>query len=350
MKVKKYVGKNMQDTIFKVKAELGSDAIILNTRKFKEGGIFGFFAKEKVEVLAGVDNQESNQKPESNKEIQEIKSMLSNLNKNWHEDDFVRSLSEPLKKVFNLLLQEGVDRTLARSLIEKMEESDEPEEQMEILSSEMDTIIGPPAPLVVKSDKRKVVALIGPTGVGKTTTIAKIAADFVQNKEYKVGLVTSDTYRIAAVQQLKTYSDIINIPLEVVYDEDEFAKVLASKYKDFDLVLLDTPGSSWNDKVQLGRLKKLVNKNLIDETHLLLSMNSSKDNIEKVIENFSDLKPNRFLLTKIDEATSFGNILNLGYYHKQPFSYFSAGQDVPDDIEVAYQKKLLPYILGDKNE
>ncbi len=339
----------MQDTIFKVKAELGSDAIILNTRKFKEGGIFGFFAKDKVEVLAGVENQESSNKSKNNKEIQEIKSMLSKLNKNWHEDDFIRSLSETLKKVFNLLLQEGVDRSLARDLIEKMQESNEPEEQMEILSNEMKTIIGPPAPIVVNPDKRKIVALIGPTGVGKTTTIAKLAADFVQEKNYKVGLVTSDTYRIAAVQQLKTYSDIINIPLEVVYDEDELAKFLASKYKNFDLVLLDTPGSSWKDKVQIGRLNKLVNKNLIDETHLLLSMNSSRENIEKVIEKFSELKPNRFLLTKIDEATSFGSILNLSYNYKQPLSYFSAGQDVPDDIDVAYQEKLLPLILGDKN-
>ena len=349
MKVKKYVGKNMQDTIFKVKAELGSDAIILNTRKFTEGGIFGFFAKEKVEVLAGVEEEVRNKKPETNREIQEIKSMLSNLNKNWNEDDFVRSLSEPLKRVFDLLIQEGVNESLARYLIEQMQDSDNPEEQMEILSNEMEDIIGAPAPLVVKSDNQKVVALIGPTGVGKTTTIAKIAADFVQNNDYKVGLVTADTYRIAAVQQLKTYSDIINIPLEVVYDEDEFAKVLASKYKDYDLILLDTPGSSWNDKVQLGRLKKLVNKNLIDETHLLLSLNSSNDNIEKVIEKFSELNPNRFLLTKIDEATNFGNILNLGYNYKQPFSYFSAGQDVPDDIEVAYQEKLMPLILGDKN-
>ncbi len=349
MKIKKYVGKNMQDTIFKVKAELGSDAIILNTRKFKEGGILGFFAKEKVEVLAGVEEKEQNNRPETNREIQEIKSMLSNLNKNWNENDFVRSLSEPLKKVFNLLLQEDVNESLARYLIEKMQESDNPEEQMEILSNEIETIIGPPAPLVVKSDNQKVVALIGPTGVGKTTTIAKIAADFVQNNNYQVGLITADTYRIAAVQQLKTYSDIINIPLEVVYDENEFAKVLASKYKDYDLILLDTPGSSWNDKVQLGRLKKLVNKNLIDETHLLLSLNSSKDNIEKVIEKFSELNPNRFLLTKIDEATKYGSILNIGYSYKQPFSYYSAGQDVPDDIEVAYQEKLMPFILGDKN-
>lgn len=349
MKIKKYVGKNMQDTIFKVKAELGSDAIILNTRKFKEGGILGFFAKEKVEVLAGVEEKTQNNRPETNREIQEIKSMLSNLNKNWNENDFIRSLSEPLKKVFNLLLQEDVNESLARYLIEKMQESDNPEEQMEILSNEIETIIGPPAPLVVKSDNQKVVALIGPTGVGKTTTIAKIAADFVQNNNYQVGLVTADTYRIAAVQQLKTYSDIINIPLEVVYDENEFAKVLASKYKDYDLILLDTPGSSWNDKVQLGRLKKLVNKNLIDETHLLLSLNSSKDNIEKVIEKFSELNPNRFLLTKIDEATKYGSILNIGYNYKQPFSYYSAGQDVPDDIEVAYQEKLMPLILGDKN-
>lgn len=349
MKVKKYVGKNMQDTIFKVKAELGSDAIILNTRKFKEGGILGFFANEKVEVLAGIEDEGRRKKPEANREIQEIKNMLSNLNQNWQEDDFIRSLPESLKKVYNLLLEEEVTDDLARDLIAKMQEGDGPEEQMEILSKEMETIIGPPAPLVVKSNKRKVVALIGPTGVGKTTTIAKIAANFVQDNDYKVGLVTSDTYRIAAVQQLKTYSDIINIPLEVVYDEDEFAKVIAGKYKDFDLVLLDTPGSSWNDKVQLGRLKKLVNKSLVDETHLLLSLSSSRSNIEKVIENFSELSPNRFLLTKIDEATSFGNILNLRYYHKQPFSYFSSGQDVPDDIEVAYEDKLLPLILGDKN-
>lgn len=338
----------MQDTIFKVKAELGSEAVILNTRKFKEGGLFGFFAKEKVEVLAGLDEPVS-QDSRSKREINDIKEMLTNLNQSWQEEDFLRGLPEPLKKVFNLLTEEGVEKGLAKSLIEKMQNSPGSKDQLDILTTSLEDIMGSPAPIVVNEDHRKVVAFIGPTGVGKTTTIAKLAAKFAQNRNYKVGLITSDTYRIAAVQQLKTYSDIINIPLEVVYSEDELASVLAGKFNNFDLVLFDTPGSSWNDKVQLGRLKKFMQSELIDESHLLISLNSSHENIRSVIENFSELNPSRLLLTKIDEAVNHGEILNLSYQYKQPFSYYCYGQDVPDDIEVAMKDKLLPLVLGDKN-
>ncbi len=338
----------MQDTIFKVKAELGSDAIILNTRKYKVGGIFGFFGKEKVEVLAGLEENSQPQPKVQSAEIDNLKEMIRDLKTSWQEDDFAKTLSGPAKRVYQLLMEQQVEEELARDLTKKLQGKDEARLQMKIFQKELQKIIGKPRPLKLTQGERKVVALVGATGVGKTTTIAKLAARQVE-KGYQVGLITSDTYRIAAVQQLKTYSDIINIPLEVVYNDSEFAVALANKFRNFDLVLVDTPGSSWKDQVQLGRLKSIMANELIDEIHLLLCLNTKSKSLQQTIDKFSALEPNRFLLTKLDEDTTFGDILNIRHRHELPYSYYSFGQDVPDDLDVAHPEKLIPFMLGDND-
>ncbi len=352
MKVKKYVGDNMQDTIFKVKAEMGSDAIILNTRKFKEGGFLGFFGKEKVEVLAGVE-EETNNKTDNTpvqrgtrKELDDIKNMIEKLNRSWQQDDFERRLTGETEKLYQHLKKQDINKDILQNIIGPVQNGDTRQKQLEILRDELVNIIGNPE--IIKPDKTPyVVALVGPTGVGKTTSIAKLAASFASEQDNKVGLITADTYRIAAVQQLKTYSDIINIPLEVVYNEEEFASILAGDYRNHDIIFVDTPGSSWDDKVQLGRLKKMLTGDLLDEVHLLISLNQKLDNMLKVIEEFSALNPDKILLTKIDEATCYGDIVNLRSKCQLPYSYYSFGQDVPDDIEEASPASLLTYLLGD---
>jgi len=349
MKVKKYVGDNMQDTIFKVKAELGSEAIILNTRKYKEGGILGFFGREKVEVLAGVEEKRSRAAPEnrtSSGELDEIKNMLEDLNESWQRDDFVRNLDEHSKQLYDHLGEQNVREDLRKEIIQEIAAGQNRDEKLEILRDSLVDLMGESCPVTVDG-RPHVVALIGPTGVGKTTTAAKLAARFADRSEMKVGFITADTYRIAAVQQLKTYSDIINIPLEVVYSREEFASVLAGDFRNYDLVFVDTPGSSWDDKLQLGRLQKLLTAELLDEVHLLISLNQKLSNMLAVIEEFSLLNPDRILLTKVDEATRYGDIVNLRSECQLPFSYYSCGQDVPDDLEKASPRHLLSLLLGD---
>ncbi len=346
----------MQDTIFKVKAEMGSDAIILNTRKFKEGGFLGFFGREKVEVLAGVEedtntnNRTKNSGVQSGtrKELDDIKNMIEKLNRNWQQDDFERTLDENCRELYQHLRDQEITKGILQEIIKPVQEGENRQEKLEILRDELVDLLGGPAVIDINSTPY-VVALVGPTGVGKTTSIAKLAADFARHPDNKVGLITADTYRIAAVQQLKTYSDIINVPLEVVYNEEEFSSVLAGDYRNYDIVFVDTPGSSWDDKVQLGRLQKMLTGDLLDEVHLLISLNQKLDNMLKVIDEFSALKPDKILLTKIDEATSYGDLINLRSKCELPYSYYSFGQDVPDDIGEAEPQKLLPYLLGDSN-
>lgn len=342
----------MQDTIFKVKAELGSEAIILNTRKYKEGGILGFFGREKVEVLAGVEENKNlgarSKSSTSSGELDEIKNMLEDLNKSWQQDDFVRKLDDNAGQLYEHLKEQGVREDLRKDIIEEVSEGEDREEELRLLRDSLVDLIGD-CHTVTLEDSPHVVALIGPTGVGKTTTAAKLAARFADRSDMKVGFVTADTYRIAAVQQLKTYSDIINIPLEVVYSREEFASVLAGEFRNYDLVLVDTPGSSWDDQLQLGRLQKLLTAELLDEVHLLISLNQKLSNMLTVVEEFSLLNPDRILLTKVDEATSYGDIVNLRSECRLPFSYYSCGQDVPDDIEEASPRHLLSLLLGDED-
>jgi flagellar biosynthesis protein FlhF len=195
-----------------------------------------------------------------------------------------------------------------------------------------------------------VIAFIGPTGVGKTTTIAKLAAKFAVEENVEVGLITADTYRIAAVQQLQTYSDIMNIPLEVVYNESELAKNVKANYDDYDLIFVDTAGSSWNDQMQMGRLKKFTELDLVDETHLLVSLNTKSEDLRNIIEYFSHLNPDKMILTKLDETTIYGDIINLNQDYELPYSYITYGQDVPDDIREADSDLLLDYVMGDLYE
>jgi len=352
MKVKKYVGDTIQDTIFKVKADLGSDAIILNTRKYKKGGFLGLkiFGEKKVEVLAALEDDNSDVSNEKTlEEIDKLKNMLNNMERERKkEGSYEENLSPEIADIYNNLLEQGVKENIAQELIEDLKD-DNGEINIDQLKNNIKSAIGNPAP-INRGQSLKIIAFIGPTGVGKTTTIAKLAAKFALQEELKVGMVTADTYRIAAVQQLETYSDIMNIPLEVVYSEKELKEVINGKFEDFDLIFLDTAGSSWTDKMQLGRLKNFTDKDLVTETHLLISLNTKTEDINKILDNFSTLEPDKIILTKVDEASKYGDIINLRNKYNLPYSYITYGQDVPDDIVEADTNKLFEYLLGDNYE
>jgi len=352
MKVKKYVGDTIQDTIFKVKADLGSDAIILNTRKYKKGGFLGLkiFGEKKVEVLAALEDDNSDVSNEKTlEEIDKLKNMLNNMERERKkEGSYEENLSSEIADIYNNLLEQGVKENIAQELIEDLKD-DNGEINIDQLKNNIKSAIGNPAP-INRGQSLKIIAFIGPTGVGKTTTIAKLAAKFALQEELEVGMVTADTYRIAAVQQLETYSDIMNIPLEVVYSEKELKEVINGKFEDFDLIFLDTAGSSWTDKMQLGRLKNFTDKDLVTETHLLISLNTKTEDINKILDNFSTLEPDKIILTKVDEASKYGDIINLRNKYNLPYSYITYGQDVPDDIVEADTNKLFEYLLGDNYE
>ena len=201
------------------------------------------------------------------------------------------------------------------------------------------------APIGATPGQRRVVALVGPTGVGKTTTIAKLAANLKLRDGIRMGLVTVDTYRIAAVEQLRTYAEIIDLPMKVVTTPMEMRRAL-DELSDMDLVLIDTAGRSPRDELQIGELKSLLADAEVDEIHLVLSLTASLDFLVSTVDHFSSVGTCSLVLTKLDEAHELGVMLNLSRRVGLPVSYLTTGQDVPDDIEGAEPQRMARLVLG----
>lgn len=199
-------------------------------------------------------------------------------------------------------------------------------------------------PIQVTAGRRRVVALVGPTGVGKTTTIAKLAANFHLRAGLRVGLVTVDTYRIAAVEQLRTYAEIIDLPMKVVTNARDMVRAL-DELAGLDLVLVDTAGRSPLDELQLKELKNLIQESRADEVHLVLSLAASAKSLTHTIERFGLVQPSSLILTKLDEVAGLGHLLAVNRSHRIPISYVTTGQNVPDDIEPASAAQLARKIL-----
>ena len=200
-------------------------------------------------------------------------------------------------------------------------------------------------PIRVTPGSRRVVALVGPTGVGKTTTIAKLAANFRLLDRHKVGLITVDTYRIAAVEQLRTYADIIDLPMEVVSTPREMREAVC-RLSHLDLILMDTAGRSPRDELKLQELKSMLSEAAADEVHLVLSATAGAHALNKTARHFADVGTTALILTKLDEATGLGNLLPLLRGCDLPLSYVTNGQKVPDDIQSADREKLAAATLN----
>ena len=212
------------------------------------------------------------------------------------------------------------------------------------LRSYLDRVVKYSDGIQLKKHGTRIVALIGPTGVGKTTTLAKIAAGFVLEKGISAALITADTYRISAVEQLKTYSDIIGLPLEIVYSPEEL-RMAIRKHNDKQLILIDTAGRSQHNEYQMKELKDLLRANSRIEKHLVISATTKNQDAADILEKFSDCRPERVIFTKVDETCSVGLILNLLYEKEIALSYLAYGQSVPDDIMPASAEKLTELLL-----
>lgn len=190
----------------------------------------------------------------------------------------------------------------------------------------------------------RIAALLGTTGVGKTTTLAKIAAKFVLEQKTNVALITADTYRISAVEQLKTYSDILELPLEIVYSPSELASAL-ERHRDKELILIDTAGRSQHNEYQMRELEEFLRVNPRIEKHLVISATTKFTDARQIMNKFSKVEPDRIIFTKIDETGSLGMIINLLRDNKYSLSYLTTGQSVPDDIERASSDILANLLL-----
>ena len=200
-------------------------------------------------------------------------------------------------------------------------------------------------PIMTDANKCRVVALVGPTGVGKTTTIAKLAANYRLREKRRVGLITVDTYRVAAVEQLRTYADIIDLPMEVVATPREMREAVA-RMNHLDLVLMDTAGRSPRDEVRIQELKSMLSEAEPDEVHLVLSSTGGAKSLIDTAERFADVGTTSLLMTKLDEAHSLGHLVSVVRSVPLPVSYLTDGQNVPDDIQVARSGAMASMLLG----
>ncbi len=191
------------------------------------------------------------------------------------------------------------------------------------------------------------ICLVGPTGVGKTTTIAKLAASLKLRQKQRVGLITIDTYRIAAVDQLRTYANIIGVPLKVVITPAEMQAAMR-EFSECDSVLIDTAGRSHGDQLKLNELSGFIQAGNPSEVHLVLSSTCTQEGMEAAVEKFSAVRVDKIIFTKLDEAVSFGVLLNVARRASKALSYVTTGQDVPDHIEVGQPRRLARLILGEK--
>ncbi len=203
--------------------------------------------------------------------------------------------------------------------------------------------------LKMRKNSPRIIALVGPTGVGKTTTTAKLAAMYALNRGNKVALITMDIFRVGAVEQLKTYSRIMGIPLEVASTPKELEKAV-EKHSACDLIFIDTAGRSHKDKEKLDEMKGFLEHKIPIEVYLCLSATTKDRELEEILNRFRIFQPRKVVFTKIDECESFGNMVNLLMKDNLQIAYFTTGQRVPEDIEVATSAKLAEMILREASE
>lgn len=393
MNVKRYIVKDVNEAMIKIKNELGRDAVILNTRKIKSPGMFGFLKKPLVEVVAAIDEGKAvtPKKDLSESEIQQLRDELKKVVEDRQaqkqavkeeavvvEKNEIEALKEMVMDLSHKVNHQETVTTSARSkptsvmtddrLEMLLKDKDLNKESMKrirnILKGRLnidessDQSILNTVRLIVKeildepytiddsvSDK-KVILFVGPTGVGKTTTLAKLAARLSLINNKTVGLVTADTYRIAAVDQLKTYSEILGLPLKVIYEPEEIKDALTN-YSDKDCILIDTAGRSHKSDELLQDLRGILTYVEKPEIFLVISMTTGYKDIKSIIDSYQFLEDYKLLLTKLDETSSLGNVLNIKLETGKPLSYFTIGQSVPDDIEVANTDKIANYIVGE---
>ncbi len=252
---------------------------------------------------------------------------------------------------YTQLLDNDVNEDIARELVCKTRDHASrsqvrtPTALQSVLTGMIEQEFRVGTPIKAAPGRRKVVALVGPTGVGKTTTLAKLAANLRLKEGVKVGLITVDTYRIAAVEQLKTYAELIDLPMKVVTSPDEMRTAL-EELSGLDLVLIDTAGRSPRDDLRIQELKDCLDAAQADEVHLVLSLASGLANLESVASKFQTVGVTSLILTKLDETTGSGVLLDAARQLRTPVSYLTTGQNVPEDIEVAQRTRMARLVTG----
>lgn len=384
MVIKKYLVSNMNEALTMIRSELGKNAVIITQRKVRKEGVLGIFKPKLIEVTAAVENSKIvrntnlDEKKDMENSINSIKKLmeekLSNksiddkkLNNKIYNNKLIENTNETsneevvklrneisdIKEILNktLIKTEKIDylHELLKELDIYEQFYDEFKEKIKNINDKEEVrnslreIIDKEITIDTEELKGKIV-LVGPTGVGKTTTIAKLAGKLALKEGKKVGLITVDTYRIGAVDQLKTYAEIMDIDFKVVLNNKEMVEAVQAM-KDLDVILIDSTGRSSKNIMQIKELKNLIGKAEVDSTYLVISGTTKNKDLKNIIEGYKGLEYNKIIITKLDETTSYGNIYNLQKLSGKPIRYLTVGQNVPDDIIDAKKEKVLDLLF-----
>ena len=394
MRIKKYFVKRIDDALSIIKKDLGKDAYIVSTKKVKRRGNLNIGEYEEFEVTAAVDSPSSDKETISNQLLYkkygikrdnyndnpaEIKRDSINMNEYFNGYKDIKEELIPLKKEieelknviryvnnddsFNLmefkgiyrqlyydLVESDVDERIAKKLINSLRLSGiDTNSNNDILRKKLFNLlvsmISNPSPINSKSNK-KVILLIGPTGTGKTTTIAKLASYYKLMEMKDIAILTIDNFRIGSESQISTYARIIDVPFYSIYTKSDM-RIRINNLMDKDMIFIDTIGRSANDINGLNSMREMLSviPDDIKDVFLVLSSTTKKRDLYKIFKNYSIFKPNKFIFTKVDETYSLGNAFSLKVKADLPVAYFTTGQRVPEDIEIAYPRRFARMVL-----
>lgn len=399
MIIKKYTAKTEDEAVAAAQKELGSNIVIMNVKNVKAGGLMRFFKPQTVEVIVAREEEneriparesartEAVSQPAAPKEdikrpVEEIGLKLDNLQsllemqiRSQQSEELQPKAEESqeekevpdgqdkdsqnvrfMKLLYNTMIENAVSEVYVNQIMEGMEKNVTSNMTIDSLLSAVyqKTILkfGQPSVIGKAAKNPKLVFFIGPTGVGKTTTIAKIASKFSVMDKCKVALMTTDTYRIAAVEQLRTYAAILEVPLRVIYTVDELRAALRD-FADYDYVLVDTAGHSYKNAEQRDATLAFVNgvdEAVEKEVYLVLSATTKYKDLITISDAYRRLTDYKLIFTKLDETSCYGNLLNIKLHTGAQMSYVTWGQNVPDDIEEFNPQRTVRMLLGGKSE
>lgn len=401
MIIKKFTAKTEKDAINNAKKELGEGVVVMNVKKIKPKGFFALLRPQLTEVTVALEEesekytsavsainqviassqnkalqgdvpdrtvtalkQESEEKKESaiEEKLDSLQSLLAQQLKKPEEE--AEKEEEPaeetetekfMKLLHTTMLENEVDEQYAKEIMDEIAQVNKPNIPFDYalanIYQKMILKFGKPSSVTPAQKGPKVVFFIGPTGVGKTTTIAKIASHFCVDEKKKVALLTADTYRIAAAEQLRTYANILEVPFRIIYGEEDLVSCL-EEFSEYDYILIDTTGHSHQNDVQKDSMCKLIHsldEKAEKEIYLVLSATTKYKDLISIADSYEDIADYKLIFTKLDETTTLGSLFNMKLYTGAPLSYVTCGQNVPDDIEEFNPQKIVKRLLGGKN-
>lgn len=401
MMIKKFQAKTEADAIEIAKKELGDGIVIMNVRKIKRKGILALVRPQLTEVTVALEEEQerymavkkavaataeiaesAEEKTKGNKtseksntevleekldslqsllvqqikkaspaEAEDVKEEVSVVET---EERKTAELDKFVRLLYKTMLENEVDEKYANQILEEVEKLNKPNMPFDyVLAGVYQKMIlkfGQAEEISSASKGPRVVVFLGPTGVGKTTTIAKLASLFCVEKKKKVALLTADTYRIAAAEQLKTYANILKVPFRIIYTEEELEQAI-SDFSEQDYIFIDTAGHSHQNEEQqrnVGGVIEVVQKMAEKEIFLVLSATTKYRDLLEITDVYKKICDYKLIFTKLDETSAYGNLLNVKLYTQAPLSYVTYGQNVPDDIEVFNPQKTVKRLLGGK--